>query len=246
MNHILITGAASGIGRAAAKRLAAAPAHLTLIDRDQAGLDELSAELGAQKISAVAMDVSDPAVWAALGLTPKTFTGAVLCAGVSDAAAITDMTFQAWRKVMSVNLDGAFLAMRYVLKNAVDGASIVAVSSATARKPSTMTAAYGASKAGLSQLVKVAALEAAPRGIRVNAVAPGGVKTPMFSAQPVFEDLIAAHGDEDGAWAALAEATPLGRFAEPDEIAAAIAFLLSADAATITGTILDCDGGYGL
>ena len=242
--HILITGAASGIGRATATQLAGA-GHLYLIDRDADGLARTAELVGHANCTEIAMDVADPAAWAGAALAPS-LTGAVICAGVSDAALIEDMDFEAWRRVLSVNLDGAFLSLQVALKCAADGASIVAVSSATGHKATQMTAAYGASKAGLSQLVKVAALEAAARGVRVNAVAPGGVKTPMFSDQDFFAGLKDQHGGEEGAWAALAEATPSKRFAAPEEIAGLIKFLLSEDSASMTGAIVNCDGGYGL
>jgi len=246
MTHILITGAASGIGRAAALTLAAEGTRLTLIDRDASGLDALMAERTEGNWCAVPMDVSDPEGWASLDLGDMPLTGAVISAGISDAAPITEMTFQDWRRVMSVNLDGAFLAMQCALPNAAPGASMVAVSSATGRKAVPNTAAYGASKAALSQLVKVAALEAAPRQIRVNAIAPGGVKTPMFSNLSFFKELAALHGGDEAAWSAMAADTPLKRFAEPREMAALIAFLLGPEAASFTGAVLDCDGGYGV
>ncbi|MEM9669869.1 MAG: SDR family NAD(P)-dependent oxidoreductase [Pseudomonadota bacterium] len=244
MTHILITGAASGIGRAAALKLAAEGTRLTLIDRDASGLDTLLSEHSGGDWQAVPMDVSDPDAWAALDLGDAPLTGGVIAAGISDAAPITELSFSDWRRVLSINLDGAFLALQAVLRHAGEGASIVAVSSATGKKAVPNTAAYGASKAALSQIVKVAALEAAPRQIRVNAIAPGGVKTPMFSNLGFFKELTALHGDEDAAWSAMAVETPLKRFSEPEEMAALIAFLLGPDAASITGAVLDCDGGY--
>ena len=242
--HILITGAASGIGRATAVHLAGT-GHLCLIDRDADGLAKTAERIGHANCTEIAMDITDLAGWEDLRIAPA-LTGAVICAGVSDAALIEDMDFSAWRRVLSINLDGAFLSLQAALKCAADGASIVAVSSATGHKAAQMTAAYGASKAGLTQLVKVAALEAAARGVRVNAVAPGGVKTPMFSDQEFFAALKDQHGGEDGAWAALAEATPSKRFAAPEEIAGLIGFLLGEESASMTGAIVSCDGGYGL
>jgi len=241
-----MTGAGSGIGRATALALEAAGAlHMMLIDRDEAGLQATADALSQSTGTCIALDVADPEAWATLTFD-KPLDGAVICAGISRAGLIADMSFEDWRAVMAANLDGAFLSLQTALRYARDGASIVAVSSATAHKAVPMTGAYGASKAGLSQLVKVAALEAAPRKIRVNAIAPGGVKTPMFSDQPFFDGLKAEHGSEAGAWAALGGAVPLGRYAEPDEIARMIAFLLSEDSATMTGAVLQCDGGYGV
>lgn len=167
-------------------------------------------------------------------------------AGVSEAESITDMSFDRWRHVMSVNLDGAFLTLQATLRYCVDGASIVAVSSVSGFKAAPMIAAYGASKAGFLQLVKVAVLEGAGRKIRVNAIAPGGVKTPTLSTQNVFVQLESEYGSEAGAWAAKAQGTPLGCFAESDEITRLIALLLGPDAGIIKGSVLSCDGGYGL
>lgn len=247
IERILITGAASGIGAATARLFAAKTGvSLTLIDQSDEGLEALTDTLAYADWTAVTMDVSDPDAWDQLDLDGADLTGAVICAGVSEAALITDMSFESWRRVMSVNLDGAFLSLQAVMRHSAEGASIVAVSSASAHKAAQMTAAYGASKAGLSQLVRVAALEGAGRGIRVNAVAPGGVKTPMFSDQDFFVGLKAAHGGEAGAWAALAAATPLGRFAEPHDVAELIDLLLGPKSGIMTGAILNCDGGYGI
>ena len=242
----LITGAGSGIGRASAIALAGAGVEkLILIDLNTDGLKETAGEIARDICTLVVMDVADSNAWAGLAFDAP-LAGAVLCAGVSKAGLLVDMAFEDWRDVILVNLDGAFLALQASLRHAREGASIVAVSSATAYKAAPMTGAYGASKAGLSQLVKVAALEAAPRKIRVNAIAPGGVKTPMFSDQPFFDGLIDEHGSEETAWAALGSSVPLGRYGAPEEIAQMIAFLLGPHSATMTGAILNCDGGYGL
>lgn len=246
---ILITGWASGIGLATAQALSSIDQPLVLIDRDMAGVVMAAALEGRVlegSVDAYAMDVSDPAAWEEVAGDLPPLSGAVLCAGISRAAPIADMEMADWRAVLSVNLDGAFLSLKAALSKMVDGGAIVAVSSATAQKAAPMTAAYGASKAGLEQLVRVAALEAAPRQIRVNAVAPAGVKTPMFSDQAFFADLVEKTGSEAAAWAALAEGTPLGRFAEPEEVAAAAVWLLSDAASLMTGTIVDLNGGYGL
>ncbi len=136
--------------------------------------------------------------------------------------------------------------LRAALRAMADGGAIVAVASAAGVKPEVGTAAYGASKAALIHLTKVAAKEGAPRRIRVNAIAPAGVETPVWDAVPMFADRVTAIG-RDAAFAELAAmGTPLGRYAKADEIAAQIAFLLSDDAATITGSVLLSDGGYTL
>ena len=161
---------------------------------------------------------------------------------------ITETGFDEWRRVLGTNLDGAFLSLRSAMRLASDGASIVLTASISGVKAEPGTAAYGASKAGVIQLAKVAAKEGAARGIRVNAIAPGGVDTPIWDQTPFFRELVAQHGgDRAAALAAMARmATPLGRYATSEEIAGQIVFLLSDEAATITGAVLVSDGGYSL
>jgi len=238
----LVTGAASGIGRAMAKHLAANGAgRLVLVDRDAAALDALDLSCAVERLAG---DVADEAFWdgAAAKLAP--LDGAIANAGVAGAGPIADLAFAEWRRILSINLDGAFLTLRASLRALRDGGAIVATASAAGLKPEPGVAAYGASKAGLIHLVKVAAKEAAPRRIRVNAIAPAGVETPVWDAVPLFADRARAIG-RDAAFAELAAmATPLGRYAKPEEIAAQIGFLLSDAAALITGTVLVSDGGY--
>ena len=121
------------------------------------------------------------------------------------------------------------------------------VSSASAVKAEPGVGAYGASKAALLQLARVAAKEGAPRGVRVNAILPGGVQTPIWREMPFFREMIAELGSEAAAFEALAGmATPLGRYATPEEIAGQIAFLLSPASGSMTGAALVVDGGYTL
>ncbi len=154
--------------------------------------------------------------------------------------------FATWRRVMSSNLDGLFLSLSASLRMAKDGAGVVALSFAASAKPVAGAGAYGVAKAGVNHLVRIAALEAGSRKIRVNALAPGGVVTPIWDDQPFFQDIVAQTGGPDQAFAAMGAASPLGRFAAADETAAQIAFLLSDAAATITGAVLSADGGWTL
>jgi 2-keto-3-deoxy-L-fuconate dehydrogenase len=239
----LITGAAAGIGLATAQRLSKSVRRLILVDKDADALDRMGMSFACDT-NVYAGDVADEDFWAALDLTG--LTHALLNAGIAEAGAVTDMPFSAWRRVMAVNLDGAFLGLRACLNSMADGGAIVLTSSAAGLNAQINTAAYGASKAGLMQLMRVAAKEAASRRIRINAIAPAGVETPMWSGQDFFKDQTAQLGSEAAAYAFFAADMPLGRFAKPQEIAAQIAFLLSDDAATITGTTLVSDGGFGL
>ena len=240
----LVTGAASGIGRAVAERLAAAgAARLVLVDIDAAALEEVDLPCATVRLAG---NVADEAFWNAAVPRLAGLDGAVVNAGVAGAGAIAELSFAEWRRIMAVNLDGAFLTLRAALRAMSDGGAIVAVASAAGIKAEAGVAAYGASKAALIHLVKVAAKEAAPRRIRVNAIAPAGVETPVWDAVPMFADRAAAIG-RDAAFAELAAmATPLARYAKPEEIAAQIGWLLSDDAALITGATLVSDGGYTL
>ncbi len=242
----LITGAASGIGAACARLLAEqGAARLVLVDRDTANLEALSLPRTYERVVG---DVGDEELWAALEPQLAPLDLAVINAGVASGAPIAELDFAEWRRVLSVNLDGAFLSLRAVMRALSDGGAAVLTSSVSGMKAEPGTAAYSASKAAMIQLAKVAAKEGAPRRVRVNAIAPGGVDTPIWDQVPFFQDLVAQHGgDRDAALEAMAKmATPLGRYGSAEEIAAQIGFLLSEAAATITGAVLVSDGGYAL
>jgi NAD(P)-dependent dehydrogenase (short-subunit alcohol dehydrogenase family) len=237
---ILITGAASGIGLALVERFRGA--RLILVDRDTEALSRGAANIEHAILSAG--DVTDEAFWNSLDLSG--LTHAVVNAGVSSSGLITELDFEEWRRVLSVNLDGAFLTLRAAMRAIGDCGAIVVTASASGIKAEAGVAAYAASKAGAIQLAKVAAKEGAPRGIRVNAIAPGGVETPIWRGVSFFADMAREQG-EAAAFDAMAKmATPLGRYAKPGEIADQIAFLLSDQSATITGAVLISDGGYSL
>ncbi|HWK42925.1 MAG TPA: SDR family oxidoreductase [Croceibacterium sp.] len=238
----LITGAASGIGAACARWLADHGAErLLLVDRDESGL----AALGLPTATVFAGDVGDPALWDRIEAEAGVIHHAVANAGIAVGEAVADNSFDDWRKVMGVNLDGAFLTLRTALRRMPDGGSAVLTASVSGLKAEPGTAAYGCSKAALIHLAKVAAKENAARGIRVNAIAPGGVDTPIWDGIPFFQNLIAETGSRDAAIEAMAKmATPSGRYAQPEEIAAQIGFLLSDMARNVTGTVLVSDGGY--
>ncbi len=252
----LITGAASGIGAATARRLAArASGGLILIDMDERGLSAAADTFddAPERVSTLAFDVADPDRWrdAAdfIGAQYGRLDWAVANAGITHAAAIADQDYEDWRRVCAVNLDGVFLtlqtAMPLMRLNALGG-SIVVVASAAGLKAEPGIGAYGASKAGALHLARIAAKEGAPDRIRVNAVAPGGVETPMWRGVAAFQELVRETGSEAGAFARLAElGAPLGAYASADDIARAIETLL-VDPAPITGATIVVDGGYTL
>lgn len=242
----LVTGAASGIGAACVAWLAArGVSRFILVDLDRDGLSRLDP---GGEVLRIAGDVADPDLWADIAGQCGTLDLAVLNAGRADSAPIAELDFAAWREVLSANLDGMLLSLQCAMRAmAASGGSIVLTASVSGIRAEPGTAAYGASKAGVIQLAKVAAKEGAPRAIRVNAIAPGGVDTPIWDTVPMFRDFVSQQGSREDAIAAMGKlATPLGRFARADEIAEQIGFLLSDATAMITGTVLVSDGGYSL
>ena len=254
----LITGAGSGIGAATTARLAdsAGVGGLLLTDRDGQAVNAVAAQIdrpGLRLLTCVA-DVADESAWLALEDQVRSTFGrldyAVANAGIAHGEPLADHSFEQWRRVLSVNLDGVFLTLRSALRLIREGGrggAIVVVSSAAAVKAEPGIAAYGASKAAVLQLARIAAKEHAPDRIRVNAVLPAGVQTPIWRSVPFFQQLVQESGGDQEAFDRMAAmATPLGRYATSEEVASQIAFLLSDAAATITGAALLADGGYTL
>ncbi|MBO9698398.1 MAG: SDR family oxidoreductase [Sphingopyxis sp.] len=248
---LLITGAASGIGAAVA-RLAAAEgaASLVLIDRHGEGLAALAGDLDCAVIEAVG-DVGDAAFWIGLEKRIADRVGHLDCAfagaGIGhEMRPVAELDPASWSRVLAVNLTGAFLTLQSSLRVMRDGGALLLISSSTGVKASAGTAAYGTSKAALIHLARVAALEAAPRGIRVNCISPGGVETPLFRGNGFFDALIEKTGSERGAFDALAARTPLGRYATAAEAASLALFLLGDEAGQITGANLIADAGMTL
>ncbi len=243
----LVTGAASGIGLATAHLLDAAGAsQLVLADRIAETLTK--ATDGISRSTRIAGHVADESFWADAMPTLEGLDLAVINAGVTGSGMIDELDYTEWRRIMSVNLDGVFLTLRATMramKAHGRGGSIVITASASGLKAEQGIAAYGASKAGALHLMRIAAKEGAKHNIRVNAIAPAGVKTPIWREAEFFTDLASKAGSEEAAFDQIAKAaTPLGRFATAEEIAGQIAFLLSDTAATITGATLTSDGGY--
>ncbi|MBB4859848.1 NAD(P)-dependent dehydrogenase (short-subunit alcohol dehydrogenase family) [Novosphingobium chloroacetimidivorans] len=246
----LVTGAASGIGAAVACALNdAGIERLVLVDQDADGLDALPLRCTVQRWIG---DVTDEALWNRIDQSIGTIDHAVLNAGVADAAPITSLGFDEWRRILSVNLDGMFLSLRSALRamtldGEARGRSAVLTSSVAGLKPIAGTAAYGASKAAVAHLARIAAAEHAGDGIRINAVAPGRVDTPIWTRNAHFAQMVEDLGSRQAALDVLAaETTPLGRPATAAEMAAQIVFLLSDAAWNVTGTVLVSDGGYSL
>ncbi|WP_209347132.1 SDR family oxidoreductase [Pontixanthobacter sp. CEM42] len=241
----LITGAASGIGAASAKWLdERGIGTLILIDKDADGLAALDLSCETELHTA---DVGDESFWDGLDANLNGLDHAIVNAGIGAFAPMADHTFSDWRKVMSVNLDGAFLTLRSALRamRKSGGGSAVLVASITGHKAVPAIGAYGVAKAGVSHMARIAAAEGAEQNIRVNAIAPGGVDTAIWDAGEAFQKMVEEQG-RDAALQALATGTPRGKLATSDEIAGNIGYLLSDAAANITGTVQVSDGGYSL
>jgi NAD(P)-dependent dehydrogenase (short-subunit alcohol dehydrogenase family) len=250
----IVTGAASGIGRATAVLLAQEGAKVAVTDRDEAGAKKVAAGIAAAGGEALplALDVTSEPAWeaavaAVLGAWSR-LDIAVNNAGVSATSPVTETTLDQWRRVMSVNLDGVFLGTKHAVlaMRRGKGGSIVNVASASGVKASAGASAYCASKAAVIQFTKTVALECARHGdnVRVNAVLPAGVTTAMWEGMEFWPGLVAEQGGVESAWQALAQSTPLRRFARPEEIAQGILFLAAEESAYMTGAGLVLDGGY--
>ena len=242
----LITGAASGLGAAAARRLARDGAAVVLTDCDIAGEDVAASITDAGGMALFRLhDVTSQPDWAAAVEHAMSEFGRldilVNNAGVAGGHhELMDHSFDAWRQILSVNLDGVFLGLRHAgPRIAVSGGgSVINISSILGKVGLAGAAAYCASKGGVTLLTKAAALEWAPLGIRVNSIHPGFIDTPMVSGA------LAARDDGNEMRVALMAAHPLGRFGLPKEIGDAVAFLASDAASFITGAELVVDGGY--
>jgi len=236
--HVIVTGAASGIGRATARRLLADGRPVLAVDRDAAGLEALAAD-GAETLAA---DVTDAA-------QRRRIAGAVEPAGLVNAAGvirllpIDDVVEDDWDAVMAVNARALFFLTQEVGRRLGDGGAVVNVASGAGKTGSTVEAAvYSASKAAVLSMTRTFAHAWAKRGVRVNAVCPGVIETPMNDV--VLDDIAAARGiGRDEIERARAAAIPMGRTAPPEEVASVIAFLLSADASYMTGQGVNVTGG---
>jgi len=220
----VVIGGASGIGEATARDLRA-NGHKVVVADLSPPADGLAVD--------VAEEPSVAALFDTVLEQHGAFTGVVNCAGVSTLSPIVDHDAAEFRRVVDVCLTGAFLVLKHGGARIADGGALVSLSSLNARQAGTGMAAYCSAKAGLVMLTQVAALELAPRRVRVNAVSPGLVVTPLTA--PAM--------DIPGVRDAYLENTPLGRSGDPAEIAALLRFLLSGDAAWITGENVDINGG---
>ena len=238
-----ITGAASGIGEATAKLFSQQGASVVIADVDAANGDRVASEIGKDTIF-VELDVTSETSWQqAINQAIDKFGQLdilVNSAGISIPSSIEDLTFELWKKTLAVNTDSVMLGTKYALETLKNkGGAIVNISSSLAIRVTGDQTAYCASKAAVSSITKTTALHCAASGynVRINAVNPGAILTPMMEKY--------LEGDQrEEILAAFAELHPLGRVGEPNDIASAVLFLASDEAAFITGVELPVDGGF--
>lgn len=238
----LITGAASGIGSAVATRLAGRGAHVILVDRSEEGLALKRTELEQQgaRVETVVADVTDDAqMQAAAGRAAEAgaLRTVVACAGIESYGDVTTTTVETWNQTLAVNLTGVFLTARHTVPLLLEAGSgsFTAIASDAGVFGAQEYVAYCTSKHGIIGLIKCMALDHGPRGIRSNVICPGFVTTPM--AERIFAETSA---DERAYYAST---VPLGRFAEPTEVADAVAHLSSEQASYVNGLVYRLDAG---
>jgi len=242
----IVTGAASGIGRATAQLFARQGARLVLNDIDRDGLEAVASAVGRDKTRTIIGDIVQEDTARNLAREAITAFGRIDIlindAGIHMARDITDMTVEEWDRLMNINLKSMFLCCKHVIPHMLSGkkGSIVNLASISSfigqEMDGASTFAYNITKAGALQLTKSLASRYAADGVRVNCVCPGNVET----------NIIQRGSKEEVAefWRLASRAEPMGRNAQPEEIANAILFLASDEASFITGCPLLVDGGY--
>tara|TARA_R110002110_G_C13470525_1_gene720914 strand:+ start:25002 stop:25802 length:801 start_codon:yes stop_codon:yes gene_type:complete len=241
----LVTGGASGIGRASCEALAAEGARVVVADINEAGGEATQEGIG-DSAAFQRLDVSSESDWEAATARALALFGRldilVNCAGIGFSCHAEDIELEAWNQIVAVNLTGTMLACKHgirAIKQSDGGGSIITISSIGGLLGTSDLAAYCATKGGVTLLTKSVALDCAELGygIRCNAIHPTYVDTEMLD--PVA-DLV---GDRDTMIAGMLQNVPLGRLAKPQDIAKSVVFLASDDASMITGTAFLVDGG---
>ena len=237
----VVTGGNSGIGYATAKKLKADGARVFITGRSAERVESAAEELGVTGIVADVASVNaiEQAV-EQIGQQAGSVDILFVNAGIFAPAPVGSITEEMFDHQMGINFRGAVFTIEKFLPILSDGASIINLSSVNAYSGMTNTAVYAASKAALNAYTRTAATELASRNIRVNAVNPGPVETPIFGKTGMDEEQI------NGFAAAMQERVPLKRFGKPDEIAKLVSFLASDDASFITGGEYNIDGGVNI
>lgn len=241
--HVVITGAGTGIGQACARLFAAQGARVALVGRRRAPLERVAAETGGLVLEA---DAANAAHWARITAQLQAQGGIralIACAGGLGAGRATETDDDAWTAAMRTNLDTAFVSARACLPQLIaHRGAIVLVASIASFAAGPAVCGYTTAKHALLGLTRSLARDYGPQGVRVNAVCPGWVRTPM--ADEEMQPLIEHHGGSlDEAYARVCADVPLRRAASPDEIASVCAFLTSPAASIVTGATIVADGG---
>ena len=238
----LVTGGNSGIGLATAKRLRDEGARVAISGRSKKTLDEAVRAIG-NGVVAVQADVAKLSevdrlyaeVSQKLGKIDVLFVNA----GVAKFAPLVETTESAFDEQFDINIKGAYFTIQKALPLLNDGASIILNTSVADSTGTAGASAYSATKAALRSLARTAAAELVGRGIRVNAVAPGPILTPIFGRTGLSQEAVDEFAKE------MVAKVPMKRFGRPEEVAAAVVFLASQDASYITGVEINVDGGLG-
>lgn len=247
---VMVTGAASGIGRAVALRLAAEGAAVAVVDINGTGAEAVTAEVRRRggRALAVPLDVrSVENIYSTVDAVERELgplTGQVNCAGVFQLRPFLELTEADWDFLMAVNAKGLFFCVQAAAKVMVPRrrGAIVNISSVAGRGGRSVMPHYAASKAAVISITRSAALAFGPSGIRVNAICPGVIDTPMWAQ--VAAERARVGGREDPKL--IIERIPLGRIGRPEEVAAVAAFLLSEDASYVNGQAINVCGGLEL
>ena len=221
--RVIVTGGASGIGAATCELLSTK------------GFEPVAADLSSRS-DVTALDVTDERSWADLFEHVGPVRGLVNCAGIRTRSSIVDTELDEFERHLRVNVSGTWLGIRELFRRHEEGAtaSVVNIASVNTVIAVPGQAHYVASKGAVTSLTKAAAIEGAPLGVRVNAIAPGPIRTPMTEERLVDPEQVM--------W--LEGRVPLGRVGEPPEMAGVIEFLLSDAASYVTGTVIYADGGW--
>jgi NAD(P)-dependent dehydrogenase (short-subunit alcohol dehydrogenase family) len=237
----LITGGTTGIGLATAKRFAAEGARVVVTGRNPETLEAARRELG-DRAEVVQSDAGDAAqiaeLFARLARTHGRLDVLFLNAGIARFAPLAEADPSDFDAMWALNVKGPWLALKHALPLLSEGASVIVNSSVAGQKGLPGTAAYAATKAALRGLIRAAAAELAGRRVRVNAVSPGPIETPIFGKTGLPAKEAAELVD------AIGKGVPLGRIGSADEVAAAATFLASGEASFITGSEIAVDGGF--